>query len=303
MNASDHRWAVILSTGDGTQASSRTRHGQAIPIQYFTLDGRDPPIREAIRRAQKVVAHQRICVVVEHEHRRHWWPLGSVVPAGNLLVQPRNCGTAIAILFAVLDILDRDPFAQIFFVPAEHRFENEAAVSRAMNLAVDRLSSGGLEMVLIVVEAESPANRLPYVVPGARLQQDLYKVREFLDRPDSHLPPRLCERGYLRSTFLFCAWGFSVVALLREYLPTTVDAMFTALARVKSSAQGINAITELYGGLPTIDFSRTVMQKSRSMMQAIHAYDCGWSDLASPPALIAGLSAPGLELSPVGRPA
>jgi mannose-1-phosphate guanylyltransferase len=254
VNTDDHRWAVILPAGDS-----------------------EPLIRSAIRRAQSVVAPERICIVVEHEHQRHWAPLRSVVHPARLLVQPRRAGTAIGILFAVLQILDRDPFAQVFIVPADHFFENEATIYMAMSRALERLSRSSLELVLIAVEAAAPAVDLPYVVPGARLEQDLYRVREFIDKPSAALAQQLWENRCFWSTLLFCAWGFTLLALLREYLPATVDAMSAALARAKSSAQGGDALARLYETLPTIEFARAVMRPSRSMLQVIHVRQCGWS--------------------------
>ncbi len=268
----DDRWAVILPAGDGNNRAG------PIPSQYCSANGGDPLIRQAIRRAGKLVDKQRICVVVEQDHRRYWWPSGPDVPPVNLLVQPSNCGTAIGILFAVLEILDRDPFAHVLFVPADHSFENEAAATSAMSRCLGRR---GLELVLIGVEAHHPASDFAYVVPGARLLQDVYKVREFLYKPDIRLAQHLCEHGSLWSTSLFCAWGFSVLALLREYLPEIVDATITALAHAWGPSRRIDAVAELYERLPTVDFSRTVMQKSRSMIQVIHARGCGWTDLSS----------------------
>jgi hypothetical protein len=68
----------------------------------------------------------------------------------------------VAALFAVLAILHRGPLDQIFFVPAEYYFENEAAVSLAMNRALSRLSSGGFELALCV----SPLRRLMVLRKG-----------------------------------------------------------------------------------------------------------------------------------------
>jgi mannose-1-phosphate guanylyltransferase len=282
MNADDHRWAVILPAGDGRRASSLENQSQPTLNQYCAHDGGDPLIRGAIRRAQAVVAAERTCIVVEREHRPYWWPLRSAVPASNLLVQPHHAGTAIGILFAVLQILDRDPFAQVFIVPADHYFETEAAVSFAMRRALERITRGRLELVLIAVEAEHPAADLPYVVPGARLEEDVYRVREFIDNPGAGLAQQLWEDRCFWSTFLFCAWGFSLLSLLREYLPATVDAMSTALARADDPSQGGDALAKLYMSLPTTEFARAVMQPARSMMQLIHARHCGWSPVGRP---------------------
>ena len=282
MNADDHRWAVIFPAGDGRHPASRDSRGRIIPTQYCSSNGGDALIRGAIRRARTVVAQERICVVVERDHRRHWWSLGSIIPAANLLVQPHDRGTAMAILFAVLEILDRDPFAQMLFVPADHYFGNERALCIAMNRALGRIASSGLELTLIAAQAEYPASDLAYIVPGARVQEDMYRVREFRGNPPASLAQQLCEHGSYWSTSLFCAWGFCVLALLREYLPAIVDDMSTTLARAADRPRRIDALAELYGRLPNVDFARTVMCKSRSMMHVVHARNCGWTDLGTP---------------------
>src|SRR5215813_10050881 len=136
MNGSHHRWAVVLPGADS----------------------RGSPLHDAVRRAGRVVPQERVCVVVENDQHRHWWPLGSIVAPSNLLIQPRNSGTAIAILLAVLEIIDRDPFAHVLFVPADSSFHDEAAVAFAMNRVFGQLSSSALELVLVGVEAEHPAS-------------------------------------------------------------------------------------------------------------------------------------------------
>jgi mannose-1-phosphate guanylyltransferase len=259
MNASHHRWAVVLA------GSMSERQWGIVPKQYNSLKGAGPPIHDAIRRAQNIVGHERVCIVVEHDHHQYWSPLASIVPPSNLLMQPSNCGTAIAILLAVLAVADRDPFAHVL----------------AMNRTLDQLSSSALELVFVGVEAKHPASDLGYILPGARLRQGLSRVRQFIERPTTTLARQLCQHGALWSTSLFGSWAFSVLALLREHLPAIVDIMRTTLAQADSPPQRMRALAALYERLPTVDFARTISQRSRSMMHVIHASGCGWTNPGS----------------------
>jgi mannose-1-phosphate guanylyltransferase len=49
--------------------------------------------------------------VVSQRHRRWWEPALAGVAAANIIVQPRNCGTANGILLPLLHIMERDPEA------------------------------------------------------------------------------------------------------------------------------------------------------------------------------------------------
>jgi mannose-1-phosphate guanylyltransferase len=281
VNAADHRWAVVIPTGSSVSASAADSQIGVIPRQYRSPRGGQPLIWDAICRARKVVAHERTCVVVQSDQRRFWTRLRSQVPSENLLQQPRDRGTATGILFALVRILGRDPLAQVIFVPAEQSFENEVAVSFCLNRTLARISCARLELMVIAVDAERAASDLAYIVPGARLQPDVYQVKEFLDRPGPDLAQRLCAGKALCSTLLFGAWGFSVLALFQEHLPGLVDAMSSASAQAVGLSRPLDRLAELYERLPATDFAQFVMPKARSMMQVVHGRDFGWTELGA----------------------
>jgi mannose-1-phosphate guanylyltransferase len=272
----EHLWAVVLPTADPAAAGT-------IPGQYYAPQRGEPLIWNAICRARRVVARARTCVVVQTDQRRFWNTLRAQVSSENLLEQPLDRGTATTILFALLRILRRDPLAQVLFFPAEHSFENEGAVCCFIKRAAARISAERLELMVIAVDARHPAAELSYIVPGARLQPDVYRVKDFLYQPDATLASHLHARQALWSTLLFGAWGFSVIALLREHVPGLVDALAAADSATTDRGRRLGALTELYQRLPIVDFARVVMPKARSMMQVVHARDCGWTEFAAAP--------------------
>ena len=123
-------WAVVLAAGDGTRLAHLTRdaRGNAVPKQFCSLNGGASLLQEAMHRARRLVPRERLCVIVAEQHRRWWRPTLWSLPASNVVVQPRNCGTANGILLAMLSILERDPLARIVFLPADHLYGDRKSV-------------------------------------------------------------------------------------------------------------------------------------------------------------------------------
>ena len=84
---------------------------------------------EGVQRARRLVPRERVCAIVALQHERHWRGLLRSLPARNVIIQPRNCGTANGVLLGLLRILERDPLAHIMFLPADHYVHNELSLA------------------------------------------------------------------------------------------------------------------------------------------------------------------------------
>ena len=96
-------WAVVLAAGEGTRLReiTTTEAGEIVPKQFCSLQRETCLLEDAILRAQAVAMPQHICSVVADQHRRWWSKALKSLPSQNILVQPRNCGTAHGILLAL----------------------------------------------------------------------------------------------------------------------------------------------------------------------------------------------------------
>ncbi|MBS0388602.1 MAG: hypothetical protein JSR15_08975, partial [Proteobacteria bacterium] len=100
MQAISHRWALVLAAGDGRRLSvlSTDSTGRAVPKQYCTIGGGPSLLQSAINRGQAIAGAGHVSVIVAAQHRRWWWHELRGMPPRNVIVQPRNCGTANGIL-------------------------------------------------------------------------------------------------------------------------------------------------------------------------------------------------------------
>ena len=276
-------WAVVLAAGEGTRLASLTRDaaGNPVPKQFCSLNGGRSLIQDAIQRARQVVTLERTCAIVAQHHSRHWRKALRSLPAENIIVQPQNRGTANGVLLSVLSILERDPLARIIFLPADHFLLDESALERSLRELTVSLAHGPDGITLIGIAPDESDPELGYIVPGRTLADGSRTVARFVEKPAPPLADELFEKKALWNSFIFGATGPALLALLRLQMGTLVDEMAIALSR-EAQQPDSTALAKLYDRLPTLDFSRAVVQQLPCTLRVITAPACGWTDLGTP---------------------
>ncbi len=289
MRSLQKTWAVVLAAGEGTQLAQLTKDasGNAVPKQFCSLNGGPSLLHEALQRARHVVPRGRLCAIVAEQHRRHWCSTLQSLPATNVIRQPVNRGTANGVLLSVLSILRRDALARILFLPADHYVRDERALGGALRETLTLLTRTPEKLVLIGIEPEEPDPELGYIVPGEVLPDGSRTVQAFAEKPDRARARQLLSAGSLWNSFIFGTSGPTLLRMIRARMGDIVDRMEAALARDATSDSG--ALEELYEQLPTMDFSRQVIEGSEGFLRVIRAPACGWSDLGTPARVAATL--------------
>ena len=113
-----NRWALVLAAGSGTRLQSLTADasGASVPKQFCSLNGGPSLLEEALERAAVAACPEQTIVVVAAEHRRHWQHALTDLRPHNVIVQPRNRGTANGILLGVSAILVTHQLRDAFYV-------------------------------------------------------------------------------------------------------------------------------------------------------------------------------------------
>jgi len=279
----ENTWAVVLAAGDGTRLAALTADakGVTVPKQYCSVDGGPTLIQSALRRAHQVATRSRICVVVAEYHESYWRSPCGYLPPENVIVEPRNRGTAIGVLQAVLRILERDPQARILFLPADHFVREERPLASAMRVAIRTINATRQPLLLIGVRPTEPDPEFGYIVPSVEDGQ-VRRVTDFVEKPGASAARELIERGALWNSFIFAGHAQTLLCMLQAKMPEIVASVAEARTNDRLGAEGYAATTVLYRNLPTVDFSRTVIQSAGPALRVVIARSCGWLDLGSP---------------------
>jgi mannose-1-phosphate guanylyltransferase len=275
-------WAIVLAGGEGNRLRRLTTDGfgTAVPKQFCSLRNGPSLLHDALHRAENLAPRRRICAVVARQHARWWRESLSSLPFANIVVQPENRGTAVGILLALLHVLERDPLARVLVLPSDHHVTNEPALSAAMARAVVRLRKEPDAIVLLGMTPDDADTELGYIVPAPGGADDVARVASFIEKPSPPEARLLISRGALWNSFIIAAYGPALLGAFAARDPALVARMQAA---VKSSRGGRDPapLNGLYDVLPTLDFSRQIMQGREALLRVLRVPACGWNDLGT----------------------
>jgi mannose-1-phosphate guanylyltransferase len=273
---------LVLAAGEGSrlQALTTTAAGISIPKQFCSLDGGNSLLHNALARARIVAPPERTCAIVAGQHERWWQSLPNSIPPQNIIVQPRNCGTANGILLPLLQIVHRDRDASILVLPSDHYVRNETVLAESLQQAMASLDRHRERLVLLGLAPEEADPELGYIVPCSPSGRSAREVREFIEKPSAASARDLIAQGGLWNSFIFAVHGQTLVQVFEERCPQIVAQMRSIIASRGESVD--DQLAELYERLPAVDFSRDIVQQMPERLRVMAVPKCGWSDLGTP---------------------
>lgn len=284
-------WGLVLAAGEGSRLRALTTRpcGTSVPKQFCSLDGGQTLLEDAIVRASGLVASERICSIVAQQHREWWSQVLRRMPEDNIIVQPRNRGTGIGVLYSLLHIVARDPHARVILLPADHYVRDEATLQESLKIALAHLEAEPGSPVLLGLEPEEIDIELGYILPGkpnAPNGMGGSTVRRFVEKPELGLASQIVDEGGLWNAFIIVASAQQLVNMFTQRFAPLVMEMQVILSRCSQSglpaSSGWATIVDMYERLPNVDFSRHLLEGQEELLRVVRVPACGWSDLGTP---------------------
>jgi mannose-1-phosphate guanylyltransferase len=296
-----HVWAVVLAGGQGIRLRDLTRHvyGDDRPKQYAVLAGSKSLLRQTLDRVSMLVPRQRIAVVTMAGHSAYVTAeLKHETPAPHVLEQPRDRGTAAAVLLAAHWILARDPAAVMVVLPSDHFVGEEEVFMGHVRDAVGFLDHHGDRVVLLGAEPSEPETDYGWIelgepLPGSGPSQ-IYRVRAFREKPTVAVAEELYRTGALWNTFVFAGRACALIEAGSECLPA-LHGRLVLLSRFLGSEHERWAIRQAYELSPRANFSKAVLERSPRKLAVVRLSAVSWRDLGTPRRVVKTLGELGMH--------
>ena len=258
-----HVWALVLAGGDGKRLRALTTRpcGTSVPKQYCSLHGGHSLLEDAIARAQRVVAPSGFAPSSPSSIASGGPSLTLLLEAlehGNLIVQPRNLGTGIGILYSLLHILAKDPQAQVAAVPADHYVRDEDNIE-SLAAAGRRWNASTATPTVRCLLGLQPTSRIPTSAtccPAIPIRCGGIRWRASSRSRATRSRARSSTRAVCANTFIMVASARTLLDLFMPRSPPLVMEMQVGLAKGQTGLadRHLAGIPESHDRLPELDF-------------------------------------------------
>jgi mannose-1-phosphate guanylyltransferase len=275
-----HLWAVLLAGGDGIRLRDLTVRivGDHRPKQFCPILGMDSLLRQTRARLDPLFSGDRQVFVVSCAHKRYYSKELADAKDSLVLAQPMNRGTAIAIIVALLRIMQDDPDAVVGFFPCDHHYSDDASFRSAVTSATLGAERFPQSLVIVGAEAEYAETEYGWIEPGPTIFQTqarpLCRVNRFWEKPALPEARALLQSGCLWNTFVTVGSATTFLELLCSEIPEAVLSVTRALAE--------NELASTYARLPKVDFSGDILANQTNRLLVLRDSGSGWADLGSP---------------------
>ncbi len=278
------RAAIILAGGEGWRLRSLTRRitGHDVPKQFCAVLGRQTLLEQTLSRVSLGVEAGRTLVALTRHHEPFYAPLLTGVAEQNFVVQPRNRGTAPAILYSLLRLAESAPQATVGIFPCDHFIDDDREFMRHVGMAFEVVNSRPELSVLLGIEPRAPETGYGWIEPALAVPDTpAFRVRRFWEKPSLELAEQLVDRGCLWNSFVLLGrvstlLGLFIIARPDLYL------QFKKVQRAFGTAFEREAVERLYGRLNDTNFSEEVLANRAVNLAVLPVQGVAWNDLGEP---------------------
>jgi len=275
-----HWWAVVLAGGDGARLQELTHliSGEPRPKQFCNFFGGKSLLGHTRERIAPIFDKARVVFALARAHQPYYCNELRDVNDRRKIVQPTNRGTALAIAVCLESIVREDEDAVVAFFPSDHHYRNTLAFQKSVEFALAIAEEYPQCALVLGAKPTYPEVEYGWIQPGRTLidspTNQLQRVSKFWEKPSRSQAEELLAQGCLWNTFVTIGLAGAFLELLQATVPEITRCL--SVDRLESR------LDEIYGAVPSVDFSRAVFSRVPGRMLLLHDTMSGWTDLGSP---------------------
>lgn len=200
---------------------------------------------------------------------------------GSFILEPFGRNTAPAVALAALAIQKQHGAdARMLVLAADHLIQDQAAFNAAVGAAMALAAQDYLVTFGLVPTA--PETGFGYIEQGEALDQNGYRVRRFVEKPDlATAQSYLAQGGFLWNSGMFCFKAGVFLAELARHAPALAAAVGDCWAAMQApkNPDVLEIPADLFAQVTDLSVDYAVMERSDRV--AVVPGDFGWSDIGS----------------------
>jgi mannose-1-phosphate guanylyltransferase len=276
------RYALIMAGGAGKRLWPLSRQNR--PKQLLKIIGGRSLMEIAVQRLDGLFEPEQIYIVTNAEYADLVAEEVPEVPRENIIGEPEGRDTAAAIALGAAVIGGRDPEATMAVFTADHVIRPADCFREIIRRAMETAEANPEALLTLGVRPTWPHTGLGYIEADEKIDDDTYRVRRFVEKPDHSTARQYVEgrRHYWNSGMFI--WTLNAIdRTMEKQLPDTFGKLQPVRQAVSQGQPFAALLEEIYPTLEKISVDYAVMEKAPNVMMA--ALNCEWIDMGSWPAL------------------
>ena len=252
---SNNVWCVIMAGGSGTLRTG---------------------LQSTLERFSALVPLERTLVVTTEQYASLIGNDFPLLPAANILSEPRNRGTAPCLALAMYVALKRDPDAILVATPVDIQTDDPDKFAQVMKkVSSDIVGRDGI--IALGVPPKGPRTQLGYIQTEDFPRMDEpAKVKTFVEKPSLHYAGIFVDSGEFlwNSGIYVCRADALRQAFERYQMPIT--ALFAGWQGALDTPSQPSFLENVYADMPLISIDRGLVERSSDLW--VLPCDFAWSD-------------------------
>ena len=276
------RFAVIMAGGRGERLWPLSR--KETPKQFLKLLGEQTMLQETVERIAPLIPHEKIYVVVGEEHVGIVHEQLPMLPARNIIVEPRGRGTAPCVGLAALRLSRIDPEGVMIVLPADHVVQDKKRFLKLLEDAMT-VAAAGSHLVTLGITPDRPATGYgyiqafkPFAAGDLSSGSEVLEVERFTEKPDKETAEQfLDEGGYFWNSGMFVWRVDTILHEMKAHMPK-LHAGLMAIENRIGAPDYEEVLERIYRRQDVTSIDCGVMEKSNRVL-VLPTGEIGWSDI------------------------
>lgn len=267
---------VVMAGGSGSRLWPLSR--QNTPKQFLDLsDSGLTLLQETILRLASMPQSTPIVVSNESYRFQVAEQLRQKSIESRIILEPTSKNTAPAVALAALALIEQgDPVMLV--LSADHYFEHTEGLLEAITTGETLAQQG--QLVTFGVVPQQPETGYGYINKGDRLQDSVWAITEFSEKPDLETATAYLKEGnHLWNSGIFMFKASVYLSELEKFEPEILSACQQAMANGSHDTDFMRPNIEHFSSSPENSIDYAVMERTRKA--CVVELDAGWNDIGS----------------------